>query len=140
MRRQIVIAIGCLVIAAPAAALDLPTRKAGLWDIKMEVRGPQPAGADHAAVRRRGERQADERQFRRRHAGELREARHAACRQHHRRRFGLQVRRRDHHLARVVTGSFDSAYTVDVTSTRQGGPPIPGAPAHGETHMKIAAK
>jgi hypothetical protein len=26
----------------------------------------------------------------------------------------------------VVTGSFDSDHTVDVTSTRQGGPPLPG--------------
>ena len=36
----------------------------------------------------------------------------------------------------VVTGSFDSAYTVDVTSTRQGGRPIPGMAADGSSHMK----
>jgi Protein of unknown function (DUF3617) len=40
----------------------------------------------------------------------------------------------------VVSGSFDSAYTVDVTSTRAGGPPRPGMPPTGSTHMKIAAK
>jgi hypothetical protein len=33
----------------------------------------------------------------------------------------------------VITGSFDSAYTVDVTTTQQGGRRPP-------THMKIAAK
>jgi hypothetical protein len=40
----------------------------------------------------------------------------------------------------VVTGSFDSAYTVDVTSTREGGRPMPGATPGAPTHMKIAAK
>jgi len=39
----------------------------------------------------------------------------------------------------VVTGSFDSAYTVDVTSTREGGRPVPGMAPGGSSHMKIAA-
>jgi len=39
----------------------------------------------------------------------------------------------------VITGSFDSGYTVDVTSSRQGAP-TPGMPASGSTHMKIEAK
>jgi hypothetical protein len=40
----------------------------------------------------------------------------------------------------VMTGSFDSAYTVEVTSTREGGPPMPGLKPGAETHMKIDAK
>ena len=40
----------------------------------------------------------------------------------------------------VITGSFDSAYTVDVTSTRVGRPPMPATPVGGATHMKISAK
>jgi hypothetical protein len=36
----------------------------------------------------------------------------------------------------VVTGSFDSAYKVDVTSTRSGGPAAPG----GNSRMIIDAK
>jgi hypothetical protein len=39
----------------------------------------------------------------------------------------------------VVTGSFDSAYTVNVTSTREGGRPSPGASPGGATHMTIQA-
>ena len=38
----------------------------------------------------------------------------------------------------VVTGDFNSAYTVKVTSKREGGPAIPGMPA--ETNMTIEAK
>jgi len=40
----------------------------------------------------------------------------------------------------VITGSFDSAYTMQVTSKRNGGPSLPGMGPHGETHMTIAAK
>ena len=40
----------------------------------------------------------------------------------------------------VVTGDFNSAYTVDVTSTREGGRPVPGMAPGGATHMKIAAQ
>ena len=40
----------------------------------------------------------------------------------------------------VVTGSFDSAYKVDVTSTREGGPPMPGVAPGAQTHMMIEAK
>jgi hypothetical protein len=38
----------------------------------------------------------------------------------------------------VVSGSFDSAYTVKVTSKREGGPAVPNIPA--ETNMTIEAK
>ena len=40
----------------------------------------------------------------------------------------------------VISGSFDSAYTVQVTTTREGGPPMPGVGPHGEMHMAVAAK
>ena len=40
----------------------------------------------------------------------------------------------------VVTGSFDSAYNIDVTSTRAGGPPMPGVAASGATHMTVEGK
>lgn len=38
----------------------------------------------------------------------------------------------------TITGSFDSAYVVDVTTKHEGGPPIPGMPA--QSHMQISAK
>jgi hypothetical protein len=40
----------------------------------------------------------------------------------------------------VITGDFNSDYTVEVTSTREGGRPIPGGAPGQESHMKIAAK
>jgi hypothetical protein len=40
----------------------------------------------------------------------------------------------------VISGDFNSVYTVQVASKRQGGPPVPGAAPGGETQMTIAAK
>jgi hypothetical protein len=39
MPRLPVFIAGLLLLAAPALAFDLPTRKAGLWEIKMEFEG-----------------------------------------------------------------------------------------------------
>jgi hypothetical protein len=40
----------------------------------------------------------------------------------------------------VVSGDFNSAYTVKVSSKREGGPAIPGMPADGTSNMTIDAK
>src|SRR5947209_20222007 len=40
----------------------------------------------------------------------------------------------------VVSGDFNSAYTVKVTSKREGGPAVPGMPADGTTNMSMEAK
>ena len=39
MPRLLVLMAGLLVFAAPALALDLPTRKAGQWELKMVFEG-----------------------------------------------------------------------------------------------------
>ena len=39
MRRQLPILAVTLACAAPAAALDLPSRKAGLWELRMSFEG-----------------------------------------------------------------------------------------------------
>jgi hypothetical protein len=39
----------------------------------------------------------------------------------------------------VVSGDFNSAYSVEITSTREGGRPLPGVAARAATHMKMAA-
>ena len=54
--------------------------------------------------------------------------------------LGVQVRRATTTSHAVVTGSFDSAYTMKVASTRSGGPPMPGVAPGAETHMTIEAK
>jgi hypothetical protein len=40
----------------------------------------------------------------------------------------------------IVSGDFNSAYTVQINSTRQGGLPVPGVAPGAESHMTIAAK
>jgi hypothetical protein len=119
-----VIAI-CLLFAVPAFALDLPTRKAGLWEIHMEFQGRSnlpfqtmkqctDAAADKLMTLNFG--------------GAI--TVDSIC------KFG-ETTSTSH---AVVTGDFNSAYTVEVTSTREGGRPIPGVAAGRESHMKIAAK
>ena len=40
----------------------------------------------------------------------------------------------------TITGSFDSAYTMKITTKTAGGPPIPGMAPGGETKMTVEAK
>ena len=40
----------------------------------------------------------------------------------------------------MVSGDFNSAYTVKMTSKREGGPAIPGRSAIGDTSMTLEAK
>jgi hypothetical protein len=40
----------------------------------------------------------------------------------------------------VITGDFNSGYSVKVASKRSGGPAIPGMPADGTTNMSIETK
>ncbi|MGA8959696.1 MAG: DUF3617 family protein, partial [Pseudolabrys sp.] len=39
MRAHPAIVVAVLLSASPALALDMPTRKAGLWELKMEFQG-----------------------------------------------------------------------------------------------------
>ena len=43
MKKACLAAFAVIVLAAPAGALDLPTRKAGLWDMKMLREGATTA-------------------------------------------------------------------------------------------------
>ena len=139
MRRLAVIA-AVLLFAAPAFTLDLPTRKAGLWEIKMEFQGRSlpvqtmkqctDATSDKLMTSNFGgaaQRDCSKQDITNSDGaitidsvcdfGGATSASHA-----------------------VVTGDFNSAYTVDVTSKREGGPPIPGTAPGRETHMSITAK
>jgi len=140
MRRSHAFIAALLVSASPAFALDLPTRKAGLWELKMEFQGRNlpaqlmqqctDANSDKLMTLNFGG--AAERNCQKRDVqnsggtitvdsvcqfGEMTSTSHA-----------------------VVTGDFNSAYTVQISSTRKGGPPTPGLAANGESHMTIAAK
>jgi len=137
MRRQLCIVAACLCAASTAGAAELPARKAGQWEITMEFAGHHlPArtirqcidqATDKLMNKIGGEGSCSKREFS--NVGATM-AVDSVC------TFGGATT--TSHA--VVTGSFDSAYTVDVTSTRNGGPPIPGMAPGGAMHMKIAAK
>jgi hypothetical protein len=140
MRRLAVIA-ATVLLAAPASALDLPTRKAGLWEIKMEFQGRSnlpvqvmkqctDATSDKLMTSNFGgaaERDCPKRDIK--NSGNTITI-DSVC------KFGAATS--TSHA--VVSGDFNSAYTVDVISMHEGGPPVPGAAPGRETHMSIAAK
>ena len=59
-------------------------------------------------------------------------------------RFGKahrwHFRRGDERTHGVISGDFNSAYTVKVSSKREGGPAVPGRPADGTSNMTMEAK
>ncbi|MBI1203030.1 MAG: DUF3617 family protein [Rhodopseudomonas sp.] len=126
--------------AVPAFAFDMPTRKPGLWELKMEFVGR------HLPIREMKHcvDAATDKLMNSSFGGGSQQN----CSQQKVNRFGntttidsvctFNGATVTSHA--VVTGSFDDAYTVDVSSTREGGRPIPGLPAKGASHMKIAAK
>jgi hypothetical protein len=129
-----------IVAAAPAFALDMPVRKAGLWELKMEFGGRDlpaqvmrqctDAAADKMMNLNFGgsNEQACSKQDVKNAGGTI--TIDSVC------KFGPATT--TSHA--VVTGSFDSAYTVEVTSTSQGGPPLPGQTPGATSRMSIAAK
>ena len=121
----------------PAAAAELPSRKPGLWEIKMVSEGRNiPASTVQQCV------DADTDKLMMSNFGNTAAQ---AC------------SRRDIQIAgttitvdsvcafgqttitshAVIAGSFDSTYTVQVTSKREGGPALPGAAPGGETRMSL---
>ena len=140
MPRPLALIASLLIFAAPAFALDLPTRKAGQWEVKMvfESRNLPPtvmkqcvdAATDKLMNANFGgsNEQACAKQDVKNSGGAI--TIDSVC------TFGGTTT--TSHA--VVSGSFDSAYTIDVTSTREGGPPMPGVAPGAATQMKIEAK
>jgi len=140
MPRYLAVGVVLLASISPVSALDLPTRKAGLWELKMEFQGRNlptqlmqqctDAASDKLMTFNFGgaaERNCQKRDV---HNSGGTITVDSVC------TFG-DATTTSH---AVVSGDFSSAYTVQVNSTRQGGRPIPGAGPGGETHMTIAAK
>jgi hypothetical protein len=140
MLRRFAMLAAAVFTAAPAFALDMPARKPGLWEINMEFVGRKlPSQVIKQCIDA-----ASDKIMNSHFGGSAQEACSkqdviktangmtidSVC------KFG-EATTTTH---AVVTGSFDSAYTVDVESKRSGGPPIPGMPPDGSSHMAIAAK
>ena len=144
MTRLFVLLASILVFAAPALApalaLDMPLRKTGLWEVKMTFEGrnlpptvmkqcvdPATDKLMNANFGGSNE-QACSKQDLTKSGGTM--TINSVC------TFGGATT--TSHA--VVSGSFDSAYTIKVASTRTGGPPMPGVAPGAETHMTIEAK
>jgi hypothetical protein len=138
MRRRLPLAFA-LACTAPAAALDLPARKAGLWEITMfDGRTMPPQVSQHCV-------DAATDKLMTSIGGSMR---HDMCSKQDVSRVGntivvdsvCQVGGTTTTSRGVITGDFNSAYTIKSTSKREGGPAIPGMPKDGTTSMTIDAK
>lgn len=140
MRHYLAIAALGLAAAAPAFALDMPARKPGLWELKMVIEG----GGAPAQVMKQCVDAATDKLMNADFGGSNAQA----CPKQDMKNVGDTIvidsvckfgaATTTSHS--VVRGKFDSAYTIDVTSTREGGPQMPGGAAGATTHMKIEAK
>jgi hypothetical protein len=139
MHHHLVLLAG-LAIAAPAHAVDLPIRKAGLWELTMDF---HDARLPHQTMRQCTDADSD-RLMNMNFAGSNEQA--CSKKEVTANGTGFDIdsvcsfggMTTTSHA--VVSGSFDNAYTVEVTSTRKGGPPMPGVGANGQSHMTITAK
>jgi hypothetical protein len=140
MRQRLPLVVLALVCAAPAAALDLPARKPGLWEIKMTFEGRNlPAQTSQHCI------DAETDKLMQSMSGGMRED---MCSKRDVQKVGVTIvidsvckigdATTTSHA--VVSGDFGSAYTVKVSSKREGGRPMPGMPADGSSQMTLDAK
>src|SRR5215471_15610123 len=140
MRPALPLAAVVILCAAPATALDLPARKAGLWEIKMAFEGRNlPAQSVEHCIDAETDKQMNSL------GGNMRQD---MCSKQDVQKSGdtivvdsvCKIGPATTTSHAVVSGDFNSAYTVKVTSKREGGPAVPGMPAEGTSNMTIEAK
>jgi len=140
MRYRLAFAALSLVVAGPALALDLPARKPGLWEVNITFVGSR---IPPHTVRECIDAETDK-LMNSNFGGAVGQV----CSKQELTRSGATLTIDSICIINgatttshaVVTGSFDSSYSVDVHSTREGGPPLPGALNAGpSTHMTVAA-
>jgi hypothetical protein len=125
-------------IATPAAAQEMPARKAGLWDMKMTFEGRNlpaqtmqhciDATTDKAMQDMSAGTQAQNCSKRETKKVGDTIVMDSVC------NFGTGTTTSHG----VVSGDFNSAYAIKIASQREGGPAIPNMPA--ETNVTIEAK
>ena len=126
--------------ATPAAAQDLPPRKAGLWEVKMTTEGHNmpPNTSEHCIDAETDKLMSSMGDNVRQDMCSKRDVKKvgntivvdSVC------KFGPMTITSQ----AVASGDFNSAYSVKVTTKREGGPAIPGMPADGKSSMSIDAK
>jgi len=141
MPRSRVLLAAFLMFATSAVAAELPTRKAGLWEIKMAFQG-------HSRLPMQSMKQCTDASSDKLMTYNFGGSAERDCPKRNISTSGGTITidsvcnfngtTATSHA--VVSGDFNSAYTVEVTSKREGGRPIPGVTPGGETHMMISAK
>jgi hypothetical protein len=142
MRKHLMLPITLIAVtsAVPAIALDLPARKPGLWEIAMTMEGrtiPMPT-SQHCI-------DAETDKLMSSIGGDMKKD---MCSKQDVQKVGntyvvdsvCKIGTSTTTSHAVVSGDFNSAYTVKVTSKREGGPAMPGMPADGSSTMSIDAK
>ena len=136
--RQLAALAVTVLLAAPALAQDLPARKPGLWEMKMVFDGiPLPAQTMRQCID-----QATDKAMQ----SQFGAAAQGACSKQDLKNVGgtmtfdtvCKIGAATTTTRGVITGSFDSGYTMKITNS--GGPSIPGMAPGGETKMTIEAK
>jgi len=125
-------------IATPATAQDMPARKAGLWDMTMtfEGRNTPPQTMQQCIDASTDKAMQDMSAGMRGQSCSKREVKKAGNTIVFDSVCSMGAGTTTSHG--VVSGDFNSAYTVKVNSKREGGPPVPNMPA--ETNMTIESK
>jgi len=135
---RLAVILAATFIAAPALAQDMPARKAGLWEMTMtfEGRNMPPQTMQHCIDATTDKAMQDMSQG----------ARGQTCSKREVKKVGdtivfdsvcsMGAGTLTSHG--VVSGDFNSAYSIKINSKREGGPAVPNRPA--ETSMAIEAK
>jgi hypothetical protein len=132
MRRHLAYAASALLCAAPAAAIDLPERKAGLWELKLAVGNSDLPGQTM--------RQCIDAETDKLVSSNFGVAPQQTCDKQAMSRKGdtltidsvCSIAGVTSTTQAVITGSFDAAYTMHVTTRSHGAP--------GATRMTVDAK
>jgi hypothetical protein len=140
IRMAVPLALATFVGALPAAAVDLPTRKAGLWEIKLtfEGRNIPPQTVEHCV-------DAETDKYMNSVSGNIRQQ---VCSKQDTQKVGntfvvdsvCKIGDATVATHAVVSGDFNSAYTVKVISKREGGAATPGTPADAAMNMTLDGK
>ena len=118
---RLAITFAALLVAAPALAQEIPARKAGLWEMTMTFEG---LGAPPQTMQQCIDAATDKAM-----QDMSQGVRGQGCSKRETKKVGDTIvfdsvcnMGAGHDLARVVTGDFNSAYTVKINSKREGGP------------------
>jgi len=138
MRRSSLVVLAIALATAPAAAQDLPARRAGLWEMRMSIEGSntKPQVSEHCI-------DAETDKQMQALGGSMGKD---MCGKQDVRRVGstlvvesvCKLGAMTTSSRAEISGDFNSAYTVKVSSRREGGPAVPGLDRDG--NMTIEAR